>query len=230
MSLSVVVPVLNESGNVSHLYESLERELSQDFELVFIDGGSSDGTVEELKALESHCEEVRALVKEDLDLAQSVLTGFKHATSRRAVVMDGDLQHPVPKVEELAGKLEDSNLAIGTRHAENGSIEEWSPKRKFISWFGRTYSRIWIREARSVSDPMSGFFAVNLDALNLDRLEPSGFKVLLEVISDVETDIEEVGYTFQGRLNGSSSLNWKEALNFLNYVPHLKIRKNRYWD
>ncbi len=230
MSVSIVVPVLNESGNVSNLYEGLERELSHDFEVIFVDGGSSDGTVEELRALESHCEEVHTLVREDMDLAGSVLTGFKHATWNRAVVMDGDMQHPTHRVSELVEKLGDSDLAVGTRHSEDGEVEEWTPKRKLISLFGKTYSKTWIRDARQVSDPMSGFFAVNLDKVDLDRLNPKGFKILLEILADVEGEVEEVGYTFQGRLNGSSSLDWKEAVNFLHYVPSLKIRKNRYWE
>jgi len=230
MSISIVVPVLNESGNVSNLYEGLERELSHDFEVIFVDGGSSDGTTKELRALESHCEEVHALVREGEDLAESVLTGFKHATWTRAVVMDGDMQHPPHKVNELVEKLEDNNIVIGTRHDEDGDIEEWTPKRKLISAFGKTYSKIWIRDARQLSDPMSGFFAVNLNEVNLERLNPKGFKILLELLADVESKVEEVSYTFQGRLKGSSSLDWKEAASFLHYVPSLKIRKNRYWN
>jgi dolichol-phosphate mannosyltransferase len=144
--------------------------------------------------------------------------------------MDGDMQHPTHKVSELVEKLEKSDLAIGTRHNEDGEVEEWTPKRKLISLFGKTYSKTWIQDARQVSDPMSGFFAVNLDKINLNRLNPKGFKILLEILADVEGEVEEVGYTFQGRLNGSSSLDWKEAANFLHYVPSLKIRKNRYWD
>ncbi len=221
MSVSIVVPVLNESGNVSNLYEGLERELSHDFEVIFVDGGSSDGTVEELRALESHCEEVHTLVREDMDLAGSVLTGFKHATWNRAVVMDGDMQHPTHRVSELVEKLEDSELVIGT------GVSYSSVEGKLSSLFRNIYSKIWITDARGLSDPTSGFYSVNLDKVNIDRLSPKSSSILLELLADIETGVEETKYNVQKE---ASRFDLSDSIRTLIHAPDLKLRKNRYWS
>jgi dolichol-phosphate mannosyltransferase len=142
--------------------------------------------------------------------------------------MDGDLQHPpelVPRLVE-AGRLADADLVVASRYADGG-VEAGlaNAYRRLVSRSSNAVARLLFpRSLRSVTDPMSGFFAVRRSALQVEDLRPMGFKIMLELI--VRNDprrIVEVPYEFRERFAGESKSSLREGVNFVRHLASLRI-------
>src|SRR5262245_32364746 len=95
-AVTVVVPTLNEAGNIAPLVDRLAAAFGDktDWQVLFVDDDSSDGTGTEIrKAAASH--PVDLIVREgERGLASAVLRGIASTSSDVVVVMDADLSHP----------------------------------------------------------------------------------------------------------------------------------------
>jgi len=84
------------------------------------------------------------------------------------------------------------------------------------------FSRIFLRSARHVKDPMSGFFLLRKEAIDGVELKPIGYKILLEVIARGKVNkVTEVPYVFKERERGKSKLNMREQKTYLQHVFRL---------
>jgi glycosyltransferase involved in cell wall biosynthesis len=98
--ISILVPVLNEAGNILPLYEALERVMSQvsdryDFELLFTDNHSDDRTFPILEELARQDDRIRVYrFSRNFGFQQSILTGYLNARGDAVVQIDCDLQDP----------------------------------------------------------------------------------------------------------------------------------------
>lgn len=105
MKLSVVIPVLNEETNLPVLYERVVGELQSlacDFEILFVDDGSTDSSAERIAALHRADARVKMLSMSRNFGHQAALTaGMDHATGDAVIAMDADLQHPPDLIREL---------------------------------------------------------------------------------------------------------------------------------
>ncbi len=97
-SVSIVVPVYNEEDNIEHFCRSVEEvmaPLGYDYEILFVDDGSRDGSREILLGLEESDKHVGAIFLARNSGHQLALTcGLDHAESDAVITMDGDMQHP----------------------------------------------------------------------------------------------------------------------------------------
>jgi len=103
--ISYIVPVLDEGPNIVPLYERLRRvfaELGYDYELIFVDDGSSDDTERRILDVRAGDERVK-LVKLSNNFGQqcALAAGYDHATGAAVVSLDGDLQHPPELIPHL---------------------------------------------------------------------------------------------------------------------------------
>ena len=104
-ALSVVVPVYNEQENIKALWHRTQSALESaglDFEVIFVDDGSRDGTSELLDRL--HDEQERAVVvrlSRNFGHQAAVCAGLEHACGHAVVVIDGDLQDPPELIPDL---------------------------------------------------------------------------------------------------------------------------------
>jgi dolichol-phosphate mannosyltransferase len=75
-----------------------------------------------------------------------------------------------------------------------------------------------------VSDPMSGYFMVQRRAISGRKLNPLGYKILLEVLGRGRIDrIAEVGYVFQERGEGQSKVTWRQYRDYLRHLVRLRL-------
>ena len=95
MNLSIVIPLFNEADNVRGLYDGISTALeptSRRFEIVFVDDGSDDGTLENLRALTDADPRVRAVrLRRNYGQTAAMCAGIEHARGEIIVTMDGDL-------------------------------------------------------------------------------------------------------------------------------------------
>lgn len=221
LELSVVIPTLNEAGNVEPLLEKLGVALAGiEWEAIFVDDGSTDGTPELLTRIAQADRRVRMIRRIGRrGLSSAVVEGALASTTPIIAVIDADLQHDERILPDLYRAIAggDHELAIGTRYCEGGSTGDWDESRLKISRFATALASP-IMKTR-LSDPMSGFFAVRRDVLleAAPRLSNVGYKILLDLVASLPRTLKtaEVGYTFGTRQHGASKLDEMVALEYL---------------
>jgi dolichol-phosphate mannosyltransferase len=113
-SVSVVVPVKNEAGNIAPLVAEIERALAGTaFEIVYVNDGSTDGTEAELASLSASRPWLRQ-IKHAASCGQSsaVRTGVKHARAPLVATLDGDGQNDPAFVPKLLAVLADPRVGL----------------------------------------------------------------------------------------------------------------------
>ena len=107
---SVVVPLYNEGQAVAELYSRLTKtmgETSLCYELVFVDDGSSDNTLEQIKDITGKDEKVVAVeLRRNFGQTPALAAGFDVARGQIIVSMDGDLQHAPEEIPKFLEKIE----------------------------------------------------------------------------------------------------------------------------
>jgi len=121
ISLSVVVPVFNEAGNIRPLASEIEEALagSLRYELIFVNDGSTDRTADEIRGLMADDPRVRIKShEENRGQSAGVRTGVKAARSDTVAVLDGDGQNDpgdIPKMLEELVRDNALGMVIGQR-------------------------------------------------------------------------------------------------------------------
>ena len=118
--ISVVVPVLNEEGSVERLARQLVDDLERSgrsFEVLFVDDGSSDRTLDILKAAHSRDGRVKVLsFRKNFGQTAAIAAGFDYARGEIVVTIDGDLQNDPEDIPRLVEKIEEGfDLVSGWR-------------------------------------------------------------------------------------------------------------------
>lgn len=221
--ISLIIPTLNERQAVERLFDGISKvafslEPQHKLEVIVVDDGSTDGTVEAIQALRPSFP-LRLIEREKRGLATAVLEGFKAASGEILGVMDADLSHPPEMIPKLVAKLQDADLAIGSRHVSGGEVEEWPWYRQWISSLATALSRPL---ARGVRDPVSGFFFLRRRVIEGANLRPIGYKILLEILVKGRYNrAVEVPYTFRSRGAGKSKMGFREGLRYLRHLARL---------
>ena len=221
LQLSVIVPTLNEVGNIEPLLQRLGIALAGiEWEAIFVDDGSTDGTPELLTEIAQDDRRVRMIRRIGRrGLASAVVEGALASTTPIVAVIDADLQHDEKILPELfrAIAVDGKELAIGTRYAANGSTGDWADDRLKISRFATALASP-IMKTR-MSDPMSGLFAIRRDVLleAAPKLSTVGYKILLDLVASHPRPLKlaEIGYTFGTRQHGESKLDEIVALEYI---------------
>jgi glycosyltransferase involved in cell wall biosynthesis len=107
-SLTVVIPVLNEARGIPLLERRLTRALEaigHPFDVLFVDDGSTDGTLAVLRALHARDRRYRAIsLSRNFGKEVAVAAGLRHAKGEGVVIMDGDLQHPPEAIADFVAR------------------------------------------------------------------------------------------------------------------------------
>ncbi|HEY0898115.1 MAG TPA: glycosyltransferase, partial [Sphingobacteriaceae bacterium] len=115
--LSVVITVLNERENISPLIQALHQALiGIDYEVVFVDDGSDDGTQREIrKHADSHIRLIE--LRKNYGQSTAMTAGIDHTTGTYIALLDGDLQNDPSDIPFMLNKLkeEDWDVVAGNR-------------------------------------------------------------------------------------------------------------------
>ena len=234
-ALSIVVPTKDEAENVGRLVDELEHVLpGKQVEIVFVDD-STDETPDAVRAVALRSRrEVRLIHREGEErvggLSGAVVRGIQAARGDHVCVMDGDLQHPPALVAELfaAAHEEGADLVVASRYrTHDDKVESFGLVRAVVSKFSGAVARVlFSRALRQVTDPLSGFFLVRRDALNLDLLRPRGFKILLEIlVRTPHLRVAEVPFIFGTRHAGESKAGFQEGSTYIKQLLALRFGK-----
>ena len=222
LELAIVMPTLNEVGNIAPMVARLEAALGPvGWEAVFVDDNSADGTAEEARRIGREDPRIRVIQRIGRrGLASAAIEGMCATAAPYVAVMDADHQHdPALLVEMLAAVKEgEADLAYASRFAVGGNADGLSSK-------GREQgSRIANALARKLTgteltDAMSGFFLLRTAQLRAQapKLSGIGFKIMLDILATAHPPlrVKELPMKFARRLSGDSKLDHGVALDFL---------------
>jgi dolichol-phosphate mannosyltransferase len=232
-AVTVVIPSRDERENVAELVARLES-VAPGFplEILFVDD-SDDGTPDAVRAAARDSKRPVRLIHRAREertggLGGAVLEGMRAAHAPWVCVMDADLQHPPEVLEQLIERAlrGDVDAVVGSRFCGDGGVgDDFGPFRRLVSRTSSAVAGALFRGSlRQVTDPMSGFFMVRLDAVDLDELRPHGFKILLEILVRARRlRVAEVPFTFGERFAGESKASAREGLNYLTHLWRLRL-------
>ena len=131
--LSIVIPVMNEEENLPLLYERLTKvlpDLSREYEIIFIDDGSTDKSLQILKELSRTDKSIRVFAfRRNQGKAEALTLGFQKAKGTKVVTLDGDLQDRPEEIEKLLEKMDEGYEVVSGWKKERQD----ATKMKFIS-------------------------------------------------------------------------------------------------
>lgn len=232
--ISIIAPTFNEAGNIPRLVEGIDKAFNDAClvlpEIIIVDDNSPDGTAATAEKVAEHRNApMQVLCRTDeRGLATAVIKGWDLSNSPIVAVIDADLQHPPELMVSLLKAIqEDADLAVATRYTEGGGTGDWNLPRKIISKTATFLAHAAIPSIRNViHDPMSGCFAIRKELLNGVDLNPTGYKILLEVAARCPVKkVVEVPYTFALRTEGQSKFGSKQMWEFLVHLWRLKDAK-----
>ena len=219
--LSVVVPTFKERANVPLLVEKLARTLiGVDWEVIFVDDNSPDGTAAAARAIGATDYRVRCIRRIGRrGLAGACIEGMLASQARFVAVMDADLQHDERLLTGMLEKLRgDTDLAVASRYVAGGSAAGLSSAgREHASRLSTVLAQRLL--GVTLSDPMSGFFMIRRERFEelAPRLTTQGFKILLDIAATARGTlrIAELPLVFAERQHGESKLDTRVALDFI---------------
>jgi dolichol-phosphate mannosyltransferase len=215
MYLSIVLPTYNEAGNIEKLISLICAGLQNlEYEIIVVDDNSPDKTGEISEKLSQKFPVKVLHRKSKLGLSSAVLDGFKIAKGNLLCVMDSDFSHPPEKIIELVNFLEKENadIVVASRLVKGSKVENWPVQRKIMSFC----ARLLAKPLTSVKDPMSGFFIVKKNVIKSKKLNPLGYKILLEILAKGNyKKVAEYPFTFKDRVYGETKMDKKVIFEYL---------------
>jgi len=209
--LSVIIPTYNEENNVIELWHRLLPILEQNtesFEVIFIDDGSEDATVDEISKLQKSDTRV-GLIKLSRNFGHQIalMAGIEHARGKAIVAIDADLQHPPEVIPQLISKWRTGVHVIQAirRYPESLAI------------FKRTTSRIFYKFMQKLSDiPIipgaAEFFLIDRTVANALRQCKESSRFTRGLLSWVGFSRVSVSYDCQERYSGRTKYTLKKMI------------------
>lgn len=132
-SISVLIPAYNEAAVLPHLYKRLESlaELCQgyDFEFLFVNDGSSDNTLQQIKSFAAKDERVQYInLSRNYGKETAMIAGMDHADGDALVIIDADLQDPPELIPEMIKYWEEGYDDVYARRSSRAG-ETWLKKK-----------------------------------------------------------------------------------------------------
>lgn len=208
--LSLIFPCYDEEQNLVPLIEAVDSELpGTNLELVFINDGSQDKTLDTLRRLATQDQRVKyASFSRNFGHQAALSCGLDICTGDCCVVLDADLQHPIHVVRTLIEKWQHGFKIVRTIRIDNGAD----------SFFKRQTSRLFYKLMSALGLPglkpgMADFYLLDreiITVLNKELREARPF--LRGTLAWMGYKTAEVSYYPEKRLHGKSKYNLRNML------------------
>lgn len=210
-SISLVIPVYNEEGNLEELHRRLTAVLTETiklpYEIIFIDDGSKDGTWNIIRQLRASDPCVLGLRhRRNFGKARALSLGFEAATGSAIVTMDGDLQDDPDEMPRFIETLNDGyDLASGWKQRRQDPLGKTAPSKLF---------NLTVRKVTGVQlhDFNCGFKAYRRDAAKSIRLYGELHRFTPVLANAEGFRIAEVPVKHHPRTWGQSKYGWSRLV------------------
>jgi dolichol-phosphate mannosyltransferase len=222
MDLSVVMLSFNEAENLKVLIPQIRavvRPLSLEYEILVLDGNSSDNTVS--VAGSSGC---RVVMQDKPGYGSAFKQAMREVRGSYAITLDADCSHAPEFIKKLWEERERCQLVIASRYIKGGSADMPMTRRFLSVILNRVYAAAL---ALPYKDLSSGFRLYEMNSLRgvLGRLSARDFDVLIEVLLEMHRDgfhVAEIPFYYQPRNHGRSTARiWKFGVSYIKTLYRL---------
>ena len=201
--VSVVIPTLNEAGNIEEAIATIHKDLAYPKEIIVVDGNSTDGTIEIVKDT-NLC---RLIIEPRRGYGLALMTGMKKAKGNIIIMVDGDgtyeFRHMNRMIERMLEK--DADMVLATRMYDPNKAMGLMNfiGNKVITFF---YDFVF---SQFLSDTQSGFRAISQEAINNVKLKETDMAYATEMLIQFARagySMVEVPTTYKSRKYGRPKL------------------------
>ena len=210
LDLTVILPTLNEAGNLESLIENLGRELPG-CQVIVVDDNSSDGTPDLVRKIAAHNASVRLIARDVTPcLTDSIQAGIEAAGTAYVAWMDADHSHPPAVMRKLYEGARVSGCCIGTRYAAaTDSFASRLPKGEMLAAGLSAVLNVSVNRILrlKITDYTSGFIVCRQDLLANHALVGDYGEYFIELVFYLTrrgVDLREVFYESPPRKSGES--------------------------
>lgn len=214
LTISFIIPAYNEEQNIEVIYDAIKEEMKKQpyyqFEILFIDDGSTDQTLDIIQQQTVFCSEVKYIsFTRNFGKEASILAGLKHASGDAVIMMDADLQHPPSLIGELLQGFEEEGYdqVVAKRNRQGDS--------KLRSFLSSQYYR-FVNKAVDVelSDGEGDFRLLSRRAVDALLSLEEGNRFSKGLYSWIGYDVKIISYENSPRKNGESKWSFAKLLNY----------------
>lgn len=209
MFVSIVIPLYNEEENIEPLYHSLKSVMDRegkDYELLFVDDGSTDRTFQILNQLAEIDDRVKVLsFRRNFGQTAAFAAGFDHAKGDVIVTIDGDLQNDPNDIPKLLSLIGEYDIVSGWRRKRRDSFIKRRLPSIIANWLISTVTGVRLH------DYGCSLKAYKADVLKNINLYGEMHRFIPAVASWYGVKVTEVETTHHPRRHGSSKYDISRA-------------------
>ena len=182
----LIIPTYKEKDNIATLVAAVRKAAPREA-ILFVDDNSPDGTADEIRRVQQGDPLVHLVVRPGKDgygsaCREAMKKVLRENLDDHLIQFDADLSHPaamLPRMIELLGSYP---VVIGSRYIAGGGSQNWSFRRKALSFGANLYARLFT--GVPVHDMTAGYVGYQADMLrriDLDRIRSNGYAFLMEM-------------------------------------------------
>jgi dolichol-phosphate hexosyltransferase len=201
--VSVVIPTLNEAGNILEAVTNIEKDLAYPKEIIVVDGNSTDGTIEIVKDA-SFC---KLIIEPRRGYGIALKAGIKKAKGNIIVMVDGDGTYEVRHINRLLSRMieKDADMVLATRMYDPNKamgLMNFVGNKVITFFYDFFYSQF-------LSDSQSGFRAISHEAIDSVELKEGDMAFATEMLVEFAKEgynMVEIPTTYKARKYGKTKL------------------------
>lgn len=211
-TISIVIPIYNEALNVTPLYKAVESiidRLPHKFELIFVDDGSSDDSVNRIRKVARRDKKVRLVeLARNFGKEIAVTAGIHAARGDAAVIMDADLQHPPELLPKFVEEWErGADVVVGVKRYSNE--ESWFKKFSSKSF----YSLLGMVSSSKITPHASDFRLINRKVIDAFKTFTERNRMTRGLIDWAGFDRHYIYFDAPPRLHGEAGYGYRKLFS-----------------
>ncbi|MFH1648196.1 MAG: glycosyltransferase family 2 protein [Patescibacteria group bacterium] len=218
MKLSVVIPVYNEKDTLEKIVDLVRAVDGIDKEIIMVDDGSTDGSVEILKKIQVKYPDIKIVFKDkNAGKGDSLRVGFEHTTGDYVIIQDADLEYNPQDYKKLLKVLEEDAVDVVYGSRFSGNYEDMSSLHylgnKLLTIVTSILFGVMLTDMETCYKLMPGDFIRNT------KIEARKFDFEPEVTAKIlraGLKIKEVPISYKGRgFDEGKKITWKDGFSAL---------------
>lgn len=226
--VSIILPCFNEEGNIVEIYEKIKTQINTigyDFELIFIDDGSTDQTLHTIKSLTRADNRVKCIsFSRNFGHQAALKAGFDFCHGDCAITMDADLQHPPSLLAEMIENWENGFEIVFTLRKDESETRFF---KRFTSNF--FYKLMNYMSGLNLQKGAADFRLIDRKIIDIFKDQISEYHLFYRgLISWVGFKTKSIEYSPSPRHTGKTKYTFMKMLNFaLNGITSFSIKPLR---
>lgn len=220
MKISIIIPAYNEGKTVSEVLSKVCKvQLTNEKELIVINDGSTDDTLEKIKEFQAK-KHIKIINNEtNLGKGKSIVKALKLVSGNVVLIQDADLEYDPKDIPKIIRMFDDKNVQVvyGSRILENNPISHWT-----FSFGGRLLTTITnVLYRTNITDEATGYKAFRVAVLSKLNLKSKGFEFCPEVTAKVAKlgiKIYEVPISYSPRPIKEKKIKWWDGALAIYYL------------